>query len=251
MVGAADTLLSNVKEEWRDILLSSLETFPNEYISFLSEGRYLPGREKLFSAFSTMEPQDVRYILFGQDPYPRVDSATGYAFIDGRVRSIFSERGLSKEVNRATSLRNFIKMALVARGDMACDDLSQKAVSEVSKDGLIESMEEMRVNFEREGVLLLNASLVYEDSSSSSYHSKIWRTFLRRFLSHMEEISPLLILLGKHALSISALPEATPYRSAMLEHPYNISFVCNPEAHSLFAPMDILRKRECGPASED
>jgi uracil-DNA glycosylase len=75
----------------------------------------------LFAAFA--QPLDrVRYVLVGEGPYPRAESATGVCFMDGAVGDLWSEAGLSKPVNRATSLRNFMKMLLVADGQLQLEN---------------------------------------------------------------------------------------------------------------------------------
>ena len=75
------------------------------YLSALAEDHFLPTQGRLFAAFS--QPlEEVRYVLVGEGPYPREESATGVCFMDGAVRELWSTQGLSKPVNRATSLRN-------------------------------------------------------------------------------------------------------------------------------------------------
>ncbi len=75
----------------------------------------MPGSDQLLAAFKR-ERSGVRYLLIGESPYPRRESANGIAFYDAAVGSLWSEQGLSKPVNRATSLRNIIKTALLAEG---------------------------------------------------------------------------------------------------------------------------------------
>ena len=95
--------LNGIDSEWEEILLPALKSLePNYQEWLLSSKSYHPSKDKILRAFSTLKPKDLKFILFGQDPYPRKESATGYAFIDGRVKNIFSDTGLSKEVNRAT-----------------------------------------------------------------------------------------------------------------------------------------------------
>jgi uracil-DNA glycosylase len=45
---------------------------------------------------------------------------------------LWSKTGFSKEVNRAASLRNWLKMMLVARGDLQ-EDYSQAAIAAIDK----------------------------------------------------------------------------------------------------------------------
>jgi len=162
------------------------------------------------------------------------ESAGGYAFIDTRVKSIFSGKGLSKEVNRATSLRNFVKMALVARGDLSLDDLSQEAIASVEKTALISSIDELRINFEKNGVLLLNTALVFTDKKSSPRHVRAWRPFVQSLLQSLEAQQPELILFGTHAKALKKHLPLENFETIELEHPYNHTFIGNPKALELF-----------------
>ncbi len=231
----------NVDPQWRDDIAASYATLDPEYRAFVESGLYLPERTKIFNAFKTLPKSSVRYILFGQDPYPRAESATGHAFIDGAVEKIFSPTGLDRRVNRATSLRNFIKMALVADGRLEASDTSQEAIAGLEKEALIDSIDELRANFERNGVLLLNMALIFEEKRASKYHVKRWQPFMRSLLSRIES-DVVLILFGSMAKTVLALPEAARFKKISLEHPYNHTFITNPEAHRLFGPMKLLEK---------
>jgi uracil-DNA glycosylase len=233
-----------VDSDWEPILLPALEALAGEYREWLLAGEgYIPVRERILAAFSTLKPQEVKYILFGQDPYPREESAIGYAFIDGRVKEIFTPTGLSKEVNRATSLRNFVKMALVADGLLDPADTSQAAIAAMGKEGLISTMDELRRNFERAGVLLLNTALVFENKENSRRHIRAWKGFVERLMEGMGAYGPEMILFGTHAAAVKKLKGAGGLRAIELEHPYNHSFILNPKAHALFGPMHLLKRR--------
>ena len=234
---------NGVDASWEPILLPALEALEGEYREWLLAGEgYIPVRERILAAFSTLKPQQVRYILFGQDPYPRRESAIGYAFIDGRVKEIFTPTGLSREVNRATSLRNFIKMVLVAEGLLDPSDTSQEAIAALEKNGLISSMDELRRNFERAGVLLLNTALVFENKESSRRHIRAWQSFVDSLLEKMASCRPSMILFGTHAKAVKKLRGVGSMKTLELEHPYNHTFVVNPSAHELFGPMHLLRR---------
>ncbi|ADV45448.1 uracil-DNA glycosylase [Nitratifractor salsuginis DSM 16511] len=236
--------LNGVDEEWEPILLPALMTLEDSYLEWMAAGEgYIPPRDRLLAAFSTLRPNEVRYILFGQDPYPRPESAIGYAFIDGRVREIFSPRGLSREVNRATSLRNFIKMALVARGSLDPRDTSQEAIAALDKTLLVSQMRELRENFERSGVLLLNMALLFTSKEESRRHIRAWRAFIEKLLEGFEAYGPTLILFGAHAREVQKLKSARGLPQVALEHPYNHTFIVNEKAWELFGPMDLLLKR--------
>jgi len=230
-------------KSWESTLREAYAQLEEEYRLFLEEDNsYIPNKENCFNAFKTLPKADVKYILFGQDPYPREESANGYAFIDAKVKTLFSETGLSKEVNRATSLRNFVKMALVARGDLSGDDLSQEAIAAIDKTALIASIKELRVNFEKNGVLLLNTALVFTDKKSSSRHVKAWRPFVQSLLRAVEAQQPKLILFGTHAKALKKNLLLENFETIELEHPYNHTFIANQKALALFAPMKLLDK---------
>ncbi len=232
-----------VHGSWQESIHAAYNSLSEGYRAYLEQDQgYFPSQKQYLNAFKTLPREKVRYILFGQDPYPREESAIGYAFIDGKVKDIFSDTGLSKEVNRATSLRNFIKMALVARGDLSAKETSQEAIAQVDKSALIESIGELKDNFERNGVLLLNTALIFSSKAESRSHIKAWRPFVERLLGEMREVDPTLILFGTHAKALKKLKGIEDFHTIELEHPYNHTFISNPEALKLFAPMNLLAK---------
>jgi len=232
-----------VHGSWQESIHAAYNSLSEGYRAYLEQDQgYFPSQKQYLNAFKTLPREKVRYILFGQDPYPREESAIGYAFIDGKVKDIFSDTGLSKEVNRATSLRNFIKMALVARGDLSAKETSQEAIAQVDKSALIESIGELKDNFERNGVLLLNTALIFSSKAESRSHIKAWRPFVERLLGEMREVDPTLILFGTHAKALKKLKGIEDFHTIELEHPYNHTFISNPEALKLFAPMNLLVK---------
>src|SRR5690606_30888858 len=116
---------------WLPVLergLAAIQAAHPGYLEALALDDYLPTEGRMFAAF--MQPLDqVRYVLIGEGPYPRAASATGVCFMDGAVEALWSPNGLSKQVNRATSLRNFIKMLLVADGKLHEDETSGEAMA--------------------------------------------------------------------------------------------------------------------------
>jgi uracil-DNA glycosylase len=235
--------ISDIDSSWRDTIDLAYQQLSSEYRNYLErDSDYFPSQENYLNAFKTLPKDRVKYILFGQDPYPREESAMGYAFIDGRVGDIFTPTGLSKSVNRATSLRNFIKMALVARGDLSPKDSSQEAISKLDKSPYISTIAELKDNFENSGVLLLNTALIFSSKEQSRRHIKEWRPFVESLLSQMVDISPKLILFGLHAKALRRLDNIDRFESIELEHPYNHTFISNKVALKLFGDMNLLAK---------
>jgi len=213
------------------------------YLAQLSQQTdWLPGKEKIFSAFSL--PLDhVNFVLFGESPYPRAISANGYAFWDAAVESLWSPAGLSKQVNRATSMRNIMKMLLVADGRLAANQTTQDAIAELDKSSLVETNEDFFNNLLSHGFLLLNATPVLSNDAPQK-DARAWLPFMQEVLRCLLEQRPQVqfILLGKVANVIDALIPGHQQKNLYAEHPYNISFITNPEVLDFFRPLRLLNK---------
>lgn len=242
---------------WRPVLTAGLQAVADAdpaYLPALAADDYLPTEGRLFAAFAL--PLDaVRYVLVGEGPYPRPASATGVCFMDGAVESLWSEKGLSKQVNRATSLRNFVKMLLVAVGELTLESTAGDALAHVSLKAraigsrYIQTLTELQANLTRHGFLLLNATLVYRPHIPPVKDAKAWRPFLQTVLEALAEQAghkhlppPTLVLWGKIAELLGALAATSRFPSLVSEHPYNISFIANQTMQKLFRPMHLLQK---------
>jgi uracil-DNA glycosylase len=232
--------------------LEALAAVDSDYLSALVSDNYLPTKARLFAAFSL--PLDrVRYVLVGEGPYPREASATGVCFMDGAVESLWSEKGLSKQVNRATSLRNFMKMLLVADGLLTEESTSGDAMAHVSLKAraigspFIPTLTDLQANLTRHGFLLLNATLVYRAHVAPLKDAKAWRPFLEVVLEALarhpgQTEAPTLVLWGKIAEQLNVLASAAQFPRAVSEHPYNLSFIGNRTMQKLFGPMHLLMR---------
>jgi uracil-DNA glycosylase len=236
---------------WRPHLLRGLEAVARAnpgYLPALAIDNYLPTEGRLFAAFA--QPLErVRYVLVGEGPYPRAESATGVCFMDGAVGALWSDSGLSKPVNRATSLRNFLKMLLVADGQLQAEATGGEAMAPVAANALtngsIRTLTELQANLTAEGFLLLNASLVFRSHVKPVVDARAWLPFLQVVLAVLAEqaAAPTLVLWGKIAEELRKLPETGRFAQAVAEHPYNLTFIANQGMQALFGPMRLLRKR--------
>lgn len=234
---------NNTHKSWHDIIGSSLNLLDEEYVDFLQKNdAYFPDKNNFLNAFKTLPLEDTKYILFGQDPYPRKESAIGYAFIDGKVKSLFSDKGLSKEVNRATSLRNFLKMLLLCEGKLDNSDMSQQKISEIDKSPYIDTMEDIRVNLEKNGVLLLNMALVFTSKEDTKKHLKKWSVFIENLLEQISRKNIKLILFGEAAKTVQKFEISDDFEKIISPHPYNLSFITNKDINDLFKPMNLLKR---------
>ncbi len=229
-----------IHPSWRPTFTAALQKLPADYITLLEENPagWLPGPMNIFNAFCL--PIDrVKYILMGESPYPRPASANGFAFWDAAVSQLWSETGLSKPVNRATSLRNFIKMLLVAANQLKENECSQEAIARLPKKNLVLTIEQLFNNLMSNGFLLLNASLVLSQTLVKK-EAKMWLPFLDSILKGLGNKGITLLLFGKIAKNIEDLPVAASFKQLHAEHPYNISFINNPDVLNFFRPFHLL-----------
>ena len=239
---------SEVHSQWRPILFESLSSLEAPYLHSLVESQdWLPGIHNLFAAFRR-DVKGIKYILIGESPYPRKESANGIAFYDTAVGELWNTNGLSKAVNRATSMRNILKTALLAEGLIDDDHegkISQQSIAKVDKHPLIKTMGELFINLHQRGFLMLNATPVLHPYRKPNKEAVYWLPFLEKLLCLLAgslDQPATMILWGKIAQSIEALPASRHFHKLKCEHPYNISFIHNPSMLALFAEMKLLQK---------
>lgn len=226
---------------WHSCLQEALEKMDPEYLNCLYKTTdWLPGHHKIFNAFSLPLSQ-TNYILLGESPYPRKASANGYAFWDAAVNQLWSDTGLSKPVNRATSLRNIIKMLLIAEGKLTPNETTQAAIATLQKNNLVTTNDELFTNFLSHGFLLLNTTLVLRTGQVQK-DAKAWHPFIKHILDFVFEKRPevQLMLLGNIANSIEKRINLEETRRFYAEHPYNVSFITNPKIIHFFQPLHLL-----------
>ena len=96
-----------------------------------------------------------------------------------------------------------------------------------------------------QGFLLLNATPVLS-SRPVKQEARQWQPFMAELLRQLSLHKPdvELILWGKIAAQIQALPAADQFKQIIAEHPYNISFITNPVMLDFFRPLDLLTDKE-------
>ncbi|MDL2358553.1 MAG: uracil-DNA glycosylase [Pseudomonadota bacterium] len=238
---------------WQPHLLEGLEAVAAAhpaYLPALAADDYLPTGQRLFAAFALPLPA-VRYVLVGEGPYPRAESATGVCFMDGAVGLLWSDTGLSKPVNKATSLRNFLKMLLVADGQLRAGATGAAALAPVAANalagGAIQTLAQLQHNLTGHGFLLLNAALVFRPHVPPVVEARAWLPFLQTVLAALAGSGAKLVLWGKIAEQLKQLPECAMLEQISSEHPYNLSFIDHAGMQQLFGPMQLLRASPAQP----
>lgn len=237
---------SNAHSEWTSLLRNALAEVDAAYLDeLLHSPGWLPGINQLFSAFRR-DRNNVRYVLIGESPYPRQASANGIAFYDAAVTDLWRDTGLSKPVNRATSMRNIIKTALVAESYLKPDaegKISQDSIAKIDKSSLVQTMPELFENLHASGFLMLNATPVLHPERKPAQEAKYWQCFLFSLLKQLGETSNhklTLVLWGKIAETIGPMGLSDYYEKLVSEHPYNISFINNGTMQKLFHEVAFL-----------
>jgi len=235
--------LNAADSSWQRCLEEALKQLDPTYLDTLYHSSdWLPGQNSIFNAFS-LPVNQTQYILFGESPYPRAASANGYAFWDAAVAQLWSETGLSKQVNRATSLRNIIKTLLVAEGLLPQTNTSQTAIANLDKNNLIQTNSELFNRLLQHGFLLLNATPVLRPKQVRQ-DAQAWQPFIHHVLDFILQQRPnvKLILLGNIANTIDKLVPNHKIQKIYAEHPYNISFIKNQTMLDFFEPLHLLQR---------
>jgi len=119
----------------------------------------------------------------GQDPYPQAGVATGRAFEVGTIKSWC-------DLKENTSLQNILK--LICYNSLELDNIP--TIDEVRKNICqskfnILSPNELFVNWENQGVLLLNTAFTCEIGKPNS-HSNYWGRFSQRVVDYIAAKNP-------------------------------------------------------------
>jgi uracil-DNA glycosylase len=234
--------LKKAHSSWHECLQNALTSMDSNYLHTLYHNTdWLPGPENIFNAFS-LPVEKVNYVLFGESPYPRKQSANGYAFWDQAVAELWTESGMSKPVNRATSLRNMIKTLLVAEGMLDPKNTSQHHIAGINKKQLVQTNSALFHNFLEHGFLLLNATPVLQPNQVRK-DANAWQPFIHHILYFLFEKRPSvqLILLGNIANKLDKWIPTTCTKRIYAEHPYNHSFISNSVILEFFTPLHLLR----------
>ena len=100
-----------------------------------------------------------------------------------------------------------------------------------------------------QGFLLLNAALVFRPHVPPLKEARAWQPLLQAVLVALagqaqtrNSSLPMLVLWGKAAELLSALPANALFPRIVSEHPYNLSFIDHPGMQKLFGPMQLLQR---------
>ncbi len=153
--------------------------------------KIFPKKEDVFRCFEASQPQDVRAVILGQDPYHGPGQAHGLCFsVPSGVRVPPSLVNIFKELKRDLNL-------------------------ESPSDGSLGA-------WSQKGVLLLNAVLTVEAGPAGSHQGRGWETFTDRvILKIAEDPHPKVFMLwGNYAMKKAPLIRSAGEDHLILEAPH-------------------------------
>lgn len=190
-----------------------------------------PSGSHLLHAFDGIDPDDVRCVILGQDPYPEPGFSTGRAFEAGNVAAW---RELDKMFSR--SVRAFIQLIVAARtGDdrYSGSFANWPATLDAIETGVVafEAPGELAGRWIDQGVLLLNSSLtlsrfrVDADPHQTRGHLPLWRPLISAVLRSLARSGRPVVFIGFGHVAAAALAEAEIDAAIVREHPANADAV--------------------------
>jgi uracil DNA glycosylase len=170
-------------EPWMPLLKPTIEAQPGA-ATFIGPQRpksVVPVRELTFQALKPNPPERWKVVVFGQNPYPRVESATGIAMFD----NTFAEWADSR-FGRVTSMRCIIKAACIWKHGIP----NATSVADVRKLLAREQVVPPPEWFQAvltQGVLLLNAALTAssDGSMATDQHTAFWRPVVEQIVEEI------------------------------------------------------------------
>jgi uracil-DNA glycosylase len=201
-----------------DAVDPSLMLEPWEPIFPARRGKKFPGAPPgahMLRAFDGIEPDAVRCVILGQDPYPSPDFATGRAFEAGNVA-----RWRELEKMFSHSVRTFMQQVCAARTgrpELGVDVTGwSRMVDEIEAGQIVLEPPDALIDpWVRQGVLPLNSSCtlsrfaVAGDPHQVRGHLPVWRPWLLRVLRLLAERDDRpTVFIGFGRVAMDALGEA-------------------------------------------
>jgi len=197
-------LFETLSPSWR-VALSHIEDEIESISAFLDSHPHIPSKEKIFAAISK-NPNDIKVIILGQDPYPNPSHATGLSFsVPSSITPL------------PASLKNIFKEL-------------QSDLGVINTDGDLSSWKD-------QGVLLLNTILTTNPNSKLSHGLLGWQAITHEIVKATLPNNPVAILWGNSALKLSHLFD--PSHTITSSHPSPLS-----ARHSFFGSKPFSRTNQ-------
>ncbi|MFJ6574668.1 ADP-ribosyltransferase domain-containing protein [Streptomyces sp. NPDC091368] len=160
-------------EPWLPLLGPVIEAQPGAgaFIGPKRSAEVVPVRELTFQALKPHPPQKWKVVAFGQNPYPRAESATGIAMFDNTFHD-----WKDSQFGRVVSIRCLIKAAAMWKYGIAKKTPVGEVRALLKKEDTVQPPEWFQAML-TQGVLLLNASLTASADGAvpTDRHTAFWR----------------------------------------------------------------------------
>ena len=193
IASAVDTL----NPKWKALLSDELQSssFQNlqNFLSQQTETIY-PAKENIFNAYNLIDPEDVKVVILGQDPYHDVDQAHGLAF------------SVEKVTKLPPSLKNIFK------------ELASDLETPLRLNGNLTS-------WAKQGVFLLNTVLTVTAHQANSHQNQGWESFTDATIKIISEVceNVVFILWGGSAKKKISLIDKKRHHILSAAHPSPLS----------------------------
>ncbi|MFH8384128.1 ADP-ribosyltransferase domain-containing protein [Kitasatospora sp. NPDC018058] len=170
-------------EPWLPLLKPVIEA-QSEAASFIGPGRspeVVPVRELTFQALKPHAPHKWKVVVFGQNPYPRPESATGIAMFDNTFHD-----WKDSQFGRVVSIRCIIKAAAMWKYGIPKKTPIADIRALLKKEETVQPPEWFQAML-TQGVLLLNAALTAsaDGGMGPDRHTGFWRPVAERIIEEI------------------------------------------------------------------
>ncbi|MBO0656327.1 uracil-DNA glycosylase [Streptomyces triculaminicus] len=172
-------------EPWLPLLKPVIEAQPNA-AAFIGSGRgqeVVPVRELTFQALKPNPPHKWKVVVFGQNPYPRPESATGIAMFDNTFHD-----WKDSQFGRVVSIRCIIKAAAMWKYGIPKKTPIADIRALLKKQDTVQPPEWFQAML-TQGVLLLNAALTASSDggrgADADRHTAFWRPVTERIVEEV------------------------------------------------------------------
>lgn len=172
-------------EPWLPLLGPTLRALPDapQFLGVARDKTVVPVRELTFQALKPRPPAGWNVVVFGQNPYPRVESATGIAMFDNAFGAWSDPR-----FGKVTSIRCIVKAACMWKHGIDKSTSTDAIRRLLTKEKTLAPPEWFGAML-AQGVLLLNASLTAstDDGLTTTQHTAFWRPVIERVIEAILE----------------------------------------------------------------
>ncbi|MGF1428251.1 ADP-ribosyltransferase domain-containing protein [Kitasatospora sp. LaBMicrA B282] len=170
-------------EPWLPVLKPVIEAQPGaaEFIGPARSPQVVPVRELTFQALKPNAPHKWRVVIFGQNPYPRPESATGIAMFDNTFHD-----WKESQFGRVVSIRCIIKAAAMWKYGIARKTPIAEVRTLLKERDTVQPPEWFQAML-TQGVLLLNAALTAsgDGAMGPQEHTAFWRPVAERIVEEI------------------------------------------------------------------